>query len=106
MLSLGGGRHGEQGAARRAAHADEGRSRCLPFHTARVTGVHEHADGARGRGTVASKGAQQVGRAVETGDVWEAKYSRAVVLCLQAASETVLSAVAARCACGDGGIVV
>jgi hypothetical protein len=45
VLSLGGGRHGEERAAGHSAHADARRARCLSRYTTRAPHVHEHADG-------------------------------------------------------------
>ncbi len=89
------GRHGEQGAARRTAHANEGRTRRLLLHTTHAENVHEHSDGAGRWWPVVRVGIEQTGRAVGAGHVRGAEHSRAVVQQLQAQDTTVLSAVAA-----------
>ena len=68
--------------------------------------MYEHADGGGRWGAVVFVGAQQDGSAVGTDDVREAERGGAVVLCLQAASETVLSAVAAQRTGRNGSVTV
>jgi len=98
VLPLGGGRYGERGSARRGVELTltrDGRARRVSLHQTRITGVHEHADGAGGRRAVVFLGVKQDGRAVGLGDVRETERGRAVVFSLQAEGETVLPAVAA-----------
>ena len=80
VLSLGGDRQGEQGAARHTAHADEGRARRASLHPTRAENVHEHADGGGRWWPVVLTGVTPDGRAVGTGDVREAERGGAVVL--------------------------